>query len=143
MKRIALKVAGLGTAGLLVMASAARAGEPNKDQSTGSSSTTDSAATAAKSPTSSTYPDAVYTNDVVKKVDMSKHELTLASSGKTVQLSDDCKVMMNGKSASMSEVKEGEPIRAAMTGKGDAAKIVEIWVIQPGGASKSTGSSGK
>ncbi len=83
MKRVEWLVAGLGVAGLLAVASAARAGEKS----------------ATQDPTSQTFPDAAYMNDVVQKYDRSSNEITLANSGKTMKVSESCKVMMNGKSA--------------------------------------------
>ncbi len=125
MKRIEWLVAGLGVAGLLAVAPVARAGEKS----------------ATQDPTAQTFPDAAYMNDVVQKYDKSSNQITLANSGKTMQVSENCKVMMNGKSASMSDIKEGSSIRAAMTGSGDSAKIVEIWVLPQGSEQTGTGSA--
>jgi Cu/Ag efflux protein CusF len=85
------------------------------------------------------YPDVVYMQDRVDKMDMSTHQVTLAS-GKTMKVADDAKVMKEGKPASMSDVKSGDQIRAGTSGQGDAAKIVEIWILKPGAAATGTGS---
>ncbi len=141
MKRVVwLTVIGVGAAGLLAVPSAARADEGAS--STGSSSASRSSEASAPN-TLPTYPDAVYKNDLVLKMDDSRHEITLANAGKTMPVSNDCMVMKNGKVASMSDVKEGDAVRAATSGKGDSAKIVGIWVLEPGKASTSTGSSGQ
>jgi Cu/Ag efflux protein CusF len=83
-----------------------------------------------------------YTEDMVKAVDPSNNRITLAH-GTSMKVTDDCKVMMNGKSASMSDVKEGEKVRVGTSGKGDSQQVVEIWILQPGETATGSGSSGK
>lgn len=122
MKRSAWSLAaGLGIAGLVVVAAVARGGDSDASRQTSNLG----------------YPDVVYQRDTVKSVDTSSKQMTLAS-GKTVPMSDDCKVMMHGKPASVSDVKEGAQIRAAMSGKGESRKVVEIWIL--GAPATSTGS---
>lgn len=148
MKRITRSWAmGVGVAGMLLAATAARADDDASssaggDQGSGSSDASSSSEAESRSPPLA-YPDAVYMKDVVKKMDGSKHEITMATSGKTMKMSDDVKVMRDGKPAAMSDVKEGEPIRAAVKGKGDSAEIVEIWILRPGSTSSGAGSKGE
>jgi hypothetical protein len=83
-----------------------------------------------------------YTEDMVKTVDMANESITLQN-GSPMQVSDGCKVVMNGKSASLSNVKAGEKVRVATSGEGQSRKIVEIWILQPAGTSTGSGSSHK
>ncbi len=127
MKRLTRMAAvGISAAGLLAAASTAGAAGNKRSEATAGA-----------------YPDAVYMKDTVKSVDMDTHQITMATSGKTMKVADDCKVMMHGKQGSMSDLKEGEQVRAAIAGKGADARVVEIWVIRPGGATTGTGTSAK
>ncbi len=83
-----------------------------------------------------------YTRDMVQAVDMSKNSITLAHE-KPMSVSDECKVMMNGKTASLSDVKEGDKVRVATSGRGGSRRIVEIWILQSGATSTGNGSSAK
>ena len=81
-----------------------------------------------------------YTEDMVKAVDMSSDSITLQHAT-PMQVSEDCKVMMNGKSASLSDVKPGEKVRVATSGEGHSRKIVEIWILRPAGTSTGSGTA--
>jgi Cu/Ag efflux protein CusF len=85
-----------------------------------------------------------YTEDMVQAVDQSKNTITLGH-GEPMHVGDSCKVTMNGKSASMSDVKEGQKVRVAIAAKeGGSPEIVEIWILPPaGGTSTGSGSSSK
>ena len=83
-----------------------------------------------------------YTEDMVQAVNMSEKTITLAHH-KPMGVSEDCKVMMNGKSATVSDVKEGDRVRVATSGNADSQKIVEIWIVESGATSTGGGSSPK
>ncbi len=83
-----------------------------------------------------------YTEDMVKAVDMSSDSITLQHAT-AMQVGEGCKVMMNGRSASLSDVKAGEKVRVATAGEGQSRKIVEIWILQSAGTSTGSGAAHK
>lgn len=126
MTRTTWSAIGLGMVGMLLVGTAARAEEASKS---GHSSSNSGLA----------YPDVVYLRGTIEHMDAPKHELTL-DNGKTMQVNPDAKVMMNGKPGKMSDVKEGEEIRAGVSGKGDDQRIVEIIIMQHAATSTGAGS---
>jgi Cu/Ag efflux protein CusF len=143
-------VAGLGIASLLV-ALPAQAGSKASDtgssgskssssmgsdsSSTGSSgsmgapgSTGSSSDTGATG--SSAYPSAGGKNEItgkVEKFDRSSKQLTLA-----LKVSDSTQVLKDGQQASLSDIKEGDQVRASFSGSGDTLQVSRIDIMSSG-----------
>ncbi len=134
---------GLGMAGLLVAAAPARAQTGTAGGSSGSS--TYGQSSKSKSTTSSQEPGmtgqygsmkeshAGIQNEVTGKVDkfdQTKKELTLR-----LPVSDDTQVTKDGKRATLSDIKEGDQVRASFSGSGDKLKVNRIDVMSTGAGS--------
>ncbi len=148
---------GLGMAALLVAAAPARAQAGTASGSSGSSTYGESSkgkSTAGSSQDTSTMGQYGSTkgthagmtqNEVTGKVDkfdQAKKELTLR-----LPVSDDTQVTKDGKRATLSDIKEGDQVRASFSGSGDQLKVNRIDVMSAGGAGKpgelpSTGATG-
>jgi Cu/Ag efflux protein CusF len=109
------------------------------DPSTGSMG---SSATGAAEPHGSM--GAMSQNEVTGKVDkfdQSSNELTLS-----LKVSDSTQVKKDGQTASLSDIKEGDQVRASFTGSGESLQVTEIEVMSSGagstGISSDPGTSG-
>jgi len=60
----------------------------------------------------------------VEKLDRTKKELSLR-----LKVSDDTQVMKDGQRASLSDIKEGDQVRASFTGSGDTLQVQRIDVV--------------
>jgi len=60
----------------------------------------------------------------VEKLDRTKKELSLR-----LKVSDDTQVMKDGQRASLSDIKEGDQVRASFTGSGDTLQVQRIDVM--------------
>jgi Cu/Ag efflux protein CusF len=162
-------VAGLGMAGLLVAGTPARA-ETGKTGSSGSASgqtTSDTTSPGSAGSSSSTMgspsgstgtssdPSATPgstasehhatsmgsgTNEVtgkVEKFDKANKELTLS-----LKVSDTTQVTKDGQSASLTDIKEGDQVRASFSGSGDTLEVTQIEVMSKGSKSSGMGTSG-
>ncbi len=131
---------GLGMAGLLVAtapawAQAGTTGESSKSKSAGSSQDT----MGAYGSTKSSQAGATMQNEVTGKVDkfdQTKKELTLR-----LPISDDTQVTKDGKRATLSDIKEGDQVRASFSGSGDQLKVNRIDVVSVGAGR--TGTTGE
>ena len=161
-------MAGLGMAGLLVAAAPAQAqsgtsspsagsasgtsdsssyGQPGSksgsattgDTGTSGSATTQSpGATGTDTTTGSMASATSGQNEVtgkVEKFDKSKKELSLR-----LKISDSAQVMKDGKTASLSDLKPGDEVRASFSGTGDTLEVNRIDVLS--GSSKGSKESG-
>ncbi len=151
-------MAGLGVAGLLVAATPAQAqaqagttgsseyGQTSKSkgaQDTGAMGSTYGSTTSSQMGTSSEV------TAKVDKFDQTKKELTLR-----LPVSDDTQVTKDGKRATLSDIKEGDQVRASFSGSGDQIKVnrIDVMTAKPGSselpsgltpsAPKSTGTRG-
>ncbi|ABS26405.1 conserved hypothetical protein [Anaeromyxobacter sp. Fw109-5] len=148
-------VAGLGVAGLLVAGIPAQAqsgsttgSQSTEDQMKGSGSTTSQGTGSAGSSTmgsgsatgSSTGMESSKNEltGTVQKFDRETKELTLANSDKTLKVSESTTVMKDGQAGTLSDIKEGEQVRASFSGSGDTLQVSQIEVMTAG----STGTSG-
>ncbi len=138
-------VAGLGMAGLLVAAApvsaqtspygSSQSGEGSAKGTTGQSSSyetmgSQSDQSAAVSPSSSSNE----LSGRVEKFDRSNSTLSLAGSDKKLKLSDDTTVMKDGQKASLSDIKEGDQVRASFSGSGVTLQATQIWITSSGAA---------
>ncbi len=160
--------AGLGMAGLLVAGTPAWAtggstasDKTASDKSTTSGSTGSTSDTTMGTPSGSTgtSSDSTYggtagstakdqhastsastsmgSNEVtgkVEKFDKTSKELTLS-----LKVSDTTQVTKDGRSASLTDIKEGDQVRASFSGSGDSLEVTQIEVMSKG----STGSKSK
>jgi Cu/Ag efflux protein CusF len=80
----------------------------------------------------------------VEKIDRQSNELTIANSGKKLKLSNDTKVHKDGQKASISDIKEGDLVRASFSGSGDTIHVKRLDVVSAGPMNPSgdTGSPG-
>ncbi len=126
---------GLTAAGMVFMASHALAKTGSSGtESTGSTGSTtgamgessgSSTGSAATSGTSSTK-SGTELQGKVEKFNRSKNTLTLSGSDKTLRVDSSTKVMKNGSSASLDDIKEGDEIRAAILEAGAEFGIVQV-----------------
>ena len=59
---------------------------------------------------------------MVEKFDCRAKELTLQNSDKKLKVTDSTRVMKDGQSASLSDIKEGDQVRASFSGSGDTLR---------------------
>ena len=80
----------------------------------------------------------------VEKIDRQSNELTIANSGKTLKLSADTKIRKDGQKAKISDIKEGDLVRASFSGSGDTLHVKRLDVVSAGPMNPSgdTGSPG-
>lgn len=76
----------------------------------------------------------------VEKFDQASKELTLANSDKKLKISDDTTVMKDGQQATVSDIQEGDQVRASFSGSGDTLQVSRIEVMSAG--STGTGTMG-
>jgi Cu/Ag efflux protein CusF len=69
----------------------------------------------------------------VGKIDKTNKEITLS-----LKVSDSTQVTKDGQRASLTDIKEGDQVRASFSGSGESLQVTEIEVMSPG----STGSMG-
>ncbi|BDG06462.1 hypothetical protein [Anaeromyxobacter oryzae] len=81
----------------------------------------------------------------VKKFDKDSKELTLSDSDKKLRVSDDTQIMKDGQQGSISDIKEGDQVRASYSGTGDTLQVNRLEVMSSGatGTEKSTGTTTK
>ncbi len=95
----------------------------------------------ASDPSASAMGSSASTNEVtgkVEKFDRSNKELTLS-----LKVSDTTQVTKDGQTASLSDIKEGDQIRASFSGSGETLEVTQIEVMSKGSKSSTgTGSSG-
>jgi Cu/Ag efflux protein CusF len=140
---------GLGMAGLLVAAAPAQAqsgttggstyGESSKSKSGTTSSQQDTGTMGTHGSTTGTQSGMATQNEVTGKVDkfdQAKKELTLR-----LPVSDDTQVTKDGKQATLSDIKEGDQVRASFSGSGDQLKVNRIDVMSAGAGSSDTGTT--
>jgi Cu/Ag efflux protein CusF len=161
MKRFGLgSVAGIGVAGLLVagIPAYAQSGSTTSGQSTdpsqsgstmgsGSGSTTSQGTGSAGTTEQHAMGTTSGKNELtgtVEKFDRESKELTLQNSDKKLKVSDSTRVMKDGKSGSLSDIKEGAQVRASYSGSGDTLQVSRIDVMTAGstGTGMGTGSTG-
>jgi len=77
----------------------------------------------------------------VEKFDRSKNTLTLSGTDKTIKLDSSTKVMKDGSSATLDDIKEGDQVRASYSGSGNTVKAqsVDITSAGMGGSPSGTG----
>ncbi|HSD19727.1 MAG TPA: hypothetical protein VLC54_06810 [Anaeromyxobacter sp.] len=75
----------------------------------------------------------------VEKFDRESKELTLQNSDKKLKVSDSTRVMKDGQSASLSDIKEGDQVRASYSGSGDTLQVSRIDVMTSGSTGMGTG----
>lgn len=68
----------------------------------------------------------------VEKFDHAAKELTLANSSKKLKISDDTTVMKDGQAASLTDIQEGDQVRASFSGSGDTLQVSRIEVMSAG-----------
>ena len=134
-------VAGLGLAGLLVAAPLAYAegaasGESKTSDDTSMGTSTGSAAGEAGTGTAMSGKELTGT---VEKFDQSSKELKLTNSDKKLKVSDSTQVTKDGQKASLSDIKEGDQVRASYSGSGDTLEVITIEVM--GAGTTGTGST--
>jgi len=80
----------------------------------------------------------------VEKFDRSKNTLTLSGVDKTLKLDSSTKVMKDGSSATLDDIKEGDQVRASFSGSGNTVKAKSLDIMTAGsmGSTGSSGSSG-
>jgi Cu/Ag efflux protein CusF len=80
----------------------------------------------------------------VQKIDLQSNELTIANSNKTLKLSKDTKIHKDGQKAKISDIKEGDLVRASFSGSGDTLQVKRLDVVSAGPMNPSgdTGSPG-
>lgn len=64
----------------------------------------------------------------VKDVDPGKNEVTLAGSAGTLTVTDDTQIVKDGYRAGLSDVKEGDEVRASYSGSGDTQHVQKLEV---------------
>jgi Cu/Ag efflux protein CusF len=151
-------VTGLGMAGLLAAALPALAqyggssSSPSSPQqpsesssSTGQqqpSSTGTMGGTGSSAATTPGAPSAANElTGTVQKFDRDANQLTLANSDKKLRVSSDTQVMKDGQVGSLSDIREGDQVRASYSGTGDTVQVHRIEVMSAGSKSQ-TGSYG-
>ncbi|WP_242394066.1 hypothetical protein [Anaeromyxobacter oryzisoli] len=77
----------------------------------------------------------------VQKFDRDANQLTLANSDKKLRVSSDTQVMKDGQVGSLSDIREGDQVRASYSGTGDTVQVHRIEVMSAGSKSQ-TGSYG-
>lgn len=163
-------VAGLGVAGLLVAGTAyAQSGstaggqttDPSQSGSKSGTGSTTSQGTGSAGSSSSKTGTAPGTTEqhamgmesgkneltgTVEKFDRESKELTLQHSDKKLKVNDSTRVMKDGQRGSLSDIKEGDQVRASFSGTGDKLTATRIDVVTAGsmgtGSTGSTGSPG-
>ena len=115
-------VAGLGIASLLI---ALPAGAQGSKESPGAPGTT-GGATAGGTASAGAAGEQQITGKV-EKVDQSKKELSLR-----LKVSDTTQVMKDGKTATLSDIKEGDQVRASFSGSGETLQVQRIDVMSSG-----------
>lgn len=159
-------VTGLAAAGLLVAAPPAWAGNKDKSAERSTTKSQDSSTSADRTGTSGSATGSIgsstgssatdstqasasssSSNQVtgkVEKFNRSSKELTLA-----LKVSDSTQVTKDGQQASLSDIKEGDQVRASFSGSGDTLQVTQIEVMSKGsmgssksGSSSSSGASG-
>ncbi|WP_242345584.1 hypothetical protein [Anaeromyxobacter terrae] len=78
----------------------------------------------------------------VEKFDRDTKELTLANSDKKLKVSDSTRVMKDGQRASLSDIKEGDQVRASFSGTGDTLQVNRIDVMTSGSMGTGAGETG-
>lgn len=165
-------VAGLGLAGLLAAArpATAQSGTSSDRMGSGSTSTTTTTDRSTTTTTDSSKDTGSATGSstgtmgsgstamkdtsqeltgTVEKFDHASKELTLANSSKKLKISDDTTVMKDGQAATLTDIQEGDQVRASFSGSGDTLQVSRIEVMSAGSTgsgmhdttSPSTGSS--
>jgi len=138
-------VTGLGIAGLLVALPAAGQSSTGSSGSSGSSGSMGGSSGSAGGPSSSSETPSGSAASAsrqqitgkVEKVDQTKNQLSLQ-----LKVSDTTQVMKDGQKASLSDIKEGDQVRASFSSTG---QVQRIDVMSSGGSAPSTapgGSSG-
>ncbi len=98
-----LTVVGAGIAGLLAMVPA--------EARSGGSSTSEISGT-------------------VKSVDSATKEVTLAGSDGTLSVNDDTQIVKDGRPAALSDVREGDEVRASYSGSGETTQVIKLEVVE-------------
>jgi hypothetical protein len=80
-----------------------------------------------------TTPSAKSVTGTVQKFDRDTNTLTLSGTDKKLKVSDDTKVMKDGTTGSLSDIKEGQQVRASYSGTGTTVQATRIDVISAGG----------
>jgi Cu/Ag efflux protein CusF len=113
--------------------------EPSSGSSTSSGSMGSSAGTASATGDTSATAGQQLTG-TIQKFDKDSKELTLANSDKKLKVSDDTKVMKDGQKGSLSDIKEGDQVRASYSGTGDTLQVttLEVMSAQPGAPGSTT-----
>ncbi len=98
-----LTVLGAGIAGLLaVLPAQARSGEASASEISGT----------------------------VKSVDPATKEVTLAGSDGTLSVTDDTQIVKDGRPAALSDVREGDEVRASYSGSGETTQVMKLEVVE-------------
>jgi Cu/Ag efflux protein CusF len=151
MKRVAWRtIAGLGVAGLLAAVSAYGQGGSSSTGGQMSGSQTGSGSSMGQSGSTSTggsmgtgsqqgstgagamSPTGNELTGKVQKFDRKSNELTIANSQKKLKVSDDTQVRKDGQKATLSDIKEGDQVRASFTGTGNTLQVNRIDVMSSG-----------
>jgi hypothetical protein len=164
-------IAGIGVAGLLVAAPAARAdhheakksGASASEQGTGSGSEARGSgqagvSTGAKPGEVTGAPSAAggtsekeqqaqagaqqQLSGKVEKYDRVERTLSLSDSDKKLKVTDDTQVMKDGDRVSPGQIMEGDEVRASYSGSGDSLQATRIEIGSTGAASSGAGSAG-
>jgi hypothetical protein len=141
--------AGVGVAGLLVAAPVAQGGQ-GKQSSTASSdqSSTHGSSTGASASTGSSadpHHESMKKDQLsgkIEKLDQDAQTLTLDSSEKKLKLSDDTRIMKDGARATLSDLQEGDQVRASFSGTGDTVNALVIEVVPGSTGSTRSGDTG-
>ena len=159
MKRLGLSsIAGLGVAGLLVVGTAyaqsgSTSGSQTTDPSQSGSASGSSTSTGSSSSTMGTGSGGSATEQhamgskneltgTVEKFDRETKELRLQNSEKKLKVSESTRVMKDGQTASLSDIKEGDQVRASFSGSGDTLMVSRIDLMTAGSTGMGTGSTG-
>jgi len=128
MRRITLMLAGAAAATCLTLAGSARA----QGSGSGSSGTATGSSTGKQGSSSSSQDTKGKTvQGKVKSVDKKSNEVTL-SSGEHLKLDPNASLTKGGKAASIDDLKEGDQVRASMSG--DQANTVITIIVEPTGS---------
>jgi len=65
----------------------------------------------------------------VKNVDPGKNEVTLAGSDEALTVTDDTQIVKGGHRAALSDVKEGDEVRASYSGSGDTLQVSRLEIV--------------
>jgi Cu/Ag efflux protein CusF len=109
--------------------------------SSGTSRDSSMGGTGTSAPSSSATTGTQELTGTVQKFDKDSNELTLSSSDRKLKVSDDTQVMKDGQIGSISDIHEGEQVRASFSGTGDTVQVQRIEVMSAG-AKKRTGTYG-